>query len=99
MKFATLFVAAVAAQEAAVQGEDCTDEPFICQNTGTICSTYMDSTAVEMNTCQDCLAPVRTVTDSLGEVVPFVCQDDEVDAASSLYASAAAVFVAASLMA
>ena len=100
MKF-TLFVAAVAAQEAAVAGEDCAMEPFICQNTGTLCATYTDSTAVEVSTCQDCIAEGRLVTDSLGEVVPFTCADDasEEEASTSLYASAAAVLAAASLMA
>ena len=102
MKFVALFVAAVAAQEAAVAGEDCFDEPFICQNTGTICSTYMDSTDVEVRTCQDCLSEVRFVTDSLGEVVPFTCEDDaleEEEGSTTLAASAAAVLAAATLMA
>ena len=99
MKFC-LFVAAVAAQEAAVAGEDCALEPFICQNTGTLCATYTDSSAVEVSTCQDCLSETRLVTDSLGEVVPFKCADDaEEEASTSLYASAAAILAAASLMA
>ena len=99
MKFATLFVAAVAAQEAAVAGEDCSAEPFICQNTGTLCATYFDSTAVEVATCQDCLGTARAVTDSLGEVVPFTCADDETEGSATLYASAAALLAAATLMA
>ena len=99
MKFA-LFVAAVAAQEAQVAGEDCSQEPFICQNTGTLCSTYTDSSAVEVSTCQDCLSESRLVTDSLGEVVVFTCADDATeDSSSTLYAGAAAILAAATLMA
>ena len=102
MKFVALLVAAVAAQEPQVAGEDCFTEPFICQNTGTLCATYMDSTDVEVSTCQDCLLESRLVLDSLGEAVAFTCEDDaneEEEGSTTLYASAAAVLTAATMMA
>mgnify|MGYP000645710230 CR=1 FL=1 len=98
MKFATLFVAAVAAQEPALAGEDCSAEQFICQNTNTICINWVDSTGEQMATCQDCLAEARTVSDAMAEAMPFSCPDDVEEKATGLVAGAAAVFVA-SLMA
>jgi hypothetical protein len=93
MKF-TALVAAVAAQ--ATQGADCSANAFICQNTATTCVSYTDSSAAMVSTCQDCLADVRTVSDSLGQPVMFSCVDD---GASTLYATAAALLAAATLMA
>ena len=102
MKFATLsaLVAVASAQASgATAGEDCATQKFICQNTGTICVTYADSTATTVSTCQDCLTEQRMVIDSMGEAVPFVCPDDEEEGASSMYASAAALLAVVTLMA
>ena len=95
--FALAFVAAVSAQAEA--GEDCSAEPFICQNTGTVCVKWTDSTAMENASCQDCQGADRTVTDSAGEAVPFKCADDVEEGSTTLYASAAALLAAATIMA
>ena len=97
MKYATLFVSAVAAQ--ATAGEDCSTEQFICQNTQTTCVYWMDSMGMEMASCQDCIATERTVLDGNAEAMPFSCPDDVEDGAINLGFGAAALLSAAVMLA
>ena len=99
MKFATLsaIVAVATAQDSATSGDDCSAQPFICQNSGTSCVTYTDSVDTEVATCQDCQSETRQVMDDFGVSVMFMCPDDE--GASSLYATVAAVLAVATFMA
>ena len=93
MKFATLLIAAVAAQDGEVveYGAECSDD-VPCEGSLT-CVLAVDGVT---GYCQDCSLPAREWTD----MEEFVCPEDGMeDSSSTLILSTAAVLAAASMMA
>ena len=95
-------VATVASQSAPKQptyGEGCKADPLSCDATGETCVQWFDSEDYPRTTCQDCTGTSRTIIDEYSMEITFFCPGEESEeAATSLYASAAALAAAVAMM-
>ena len=90
-------VAAVASEQA--PGEGCKTDPTGCDATGETCVQWFDTEDYPRTTCQDCTGTSRTIVDEYGDEATYFCPGEEQEeAATSLYASAAALAAAVAMM-
>ena len=79
-------------------GDGCKADPKSCEATGDTCVQWFDSEDYPRQTCQDCTGTDRTIIDEYSTESSYFCPGEEEEAATSLYASAAALAAAVAMM-